>query len=76
MGVYGFAWTPAIIFKVIWTWGPNFWFNSPLAPDSKNCNFLTKPHNTGVYGIIWTLAFIFEVLFLVQAFVHGNFAPN
>ena len=32
MGVYGLAWTPAFIFKVIWTPVPNFWSMGPLAP--------------------------------------------
>ena len=38
MGVYGLAWTPATIFKVIWTLGPNFL--GPLAPNSKIWNLL------------------------------------
>ena len=58
MGVYGLAWTPATIFKVIWSQGPNFGSKGPLAPISKICNFLTKPHNMGVYGITWTPAII------------------
>ena len=62
MGVYGLAWTPAIIFEVIWTLGPNFGSKGPLAPNSKICNFLTKPHNMGVYGFTWTQAIMFEVI--------------
>ena len=34
MGVYGLAWTPAFIFKVIWTPVPNFWSMGPLAPQN------------------------------------------
>ena len=35
MGVYGLAWTPAIIFETIWTLGPNFGSKGPLAPNLK-----------------------------------------
>ena len=35
MGVYGLAWTPAIIFVTIWTPGPNFGSKGPLAPNFK-----------------------------------------
>ena len=62
MGFYGLAWSPATIFKVIWTPGPNFWYNGPLAPNSKIFNFLTKPHNMGVYGLALTPAISFEVV--------------
>ena len=62
MGVYGLAWTPAISFEVIWTLGPNFGSKGPLAPNSKICKFLTKPHNMGVYGLAWTSAIILKVI--------------
>ena len=52
----------AIFFEVIWTTGPNFGSKGPLAPNSKICNFSTKPHNMGVYGLPWTPAIIFEVI--------------
>ena len=35
MGVYGLAWTPAIIFETIWTPGPNFGSMGPLSPNLK-----------------------------------------
>ena len=77
MGVYGLAWTPATIFKVIWTLGPNFL--GPLAPNSKICNFLTKPYNMGIYGITWTSAFkLFEVIQTLGPNFgsKGSWAPN
>ena len=40
MGVYGLAWTPAIIFETIWTPGPNFGSKGPLAPNLKIAIFL------------------------------------
>ena len=62
MGVYGLAWTPAISLEVIWTPGPNFGSKGLLAPNSKICTFLTKPHNLGVYELAWTPAISFEVM--------------
>ena len=75
MSVSRLAWTPAIIFKVIWIrgkiFGPtanskicNFCTEKKifLAPNLKKCNFLTKPHNMGVYGLTWTQAIMFEVI--------------
>ena len=50
MGVYGLALTPAMIFEVIGTLGPNFGPKGLLAPNSKIYSFLTKPVNMGVYG--------------------------
>ena len=78
MGVYGITCTPATIFKVIWSLGPNFCSKGPLAPNSKNCNFLIKPHNTGVYGLAWTPALIFEVIFDygTKFLNQGPFGPN
>ena len=36
MDVYRLTWTPAFIFEVIWTLGPNFGSKGPLAPNYKN----------------------------------------
>ena len=58
MGVYGLTWSPAIIYEVSWTLGPNFGSKGPLAPNSKIYTFPTKPHNMGVYGLTWTPAII------------------
>ena len=75
MGVYGLAWTPAIIFKTIWTLGPNF---GSMGPNSKIYNFLSKPHNMGVYGLTWIPAFIFEVIRTLGPNFgsKGSLAPN
>ena len=63
MGVNGLVWTPVNVCKLIWTLGPNFGPMSLLAPNSKICIFLTKPHNMGVYGLAWTPAISFEVTY-------------
>ena len=77
-GFYELAWTPATIFKVIWSPGPNFGSKGPLAPISKICNFLTKPHNMGVYGITCTPATIFKVIWSLgpNFCSKGPLAPN
>ena len=54
MGVYGLAWTPALIFEVIFDYGTKFLNQGPFGPNLKKCNFLTRSHKMGVYGITWT----------------------
>ena len=78
MAVYGLAQTPAIIFETIWTPGPNFGSNGPLAPNSKKCNFLIKPHNMGIYRLTWTPVFIFWVIWTLWSNFgsKGPLAPN
>ena len=78
MGIYGLAWTPAISFEVIWTPGPNFGSKGLLAPNSKICTFLAKPHNMGVYGLAWTSAISFEVIWTLGPNFgsKGLLAPN
>ena len=78
MGVYGLAWTPAIIIVVIWTLGPNFGPIGLLAPNSKICTFVTKPHNMGVCGLHWAPATFWEVTRTpgVQICTKGFLAPN
>ena len=65
MGVYGLAWTPAIIFKVIWALGPHCWFKGLLDPNWIICNFLKKNPKYGClcyhldlsnhFKVIWTM---------------------
>ena len=54
MGIYLLAWTPAIMFQVIWTPWPNFGSKGPLAP--------TRPNNMEVYELAWTPAIILKVI--------------
>ena len=62
MGVYGLAWTPKFIFKIISSPGAKFWIQGSFGPKFENCNFLTKPYNMGVDGLVWTPAFLFETI--------------
>ena len=59
-GVYGLAWTYAVIHEVIWTLGLNFGSLGALATNSKICTFITKPHN--VYGL-WTRLYSLDRLY-------------
>ena len=77
MGVYGLAWTPAIIFGVTLTPGVQILVQGPFGAKLKICNFLTKPHNMGVYELAWTTAIIFGPTWTpatgAQIWVQGPF---
>ena len=62
MGVYGLAWTPAIIFEVIWTRDQIFGQRALWSQMQIFLIVSQNPHNMGVYGLTWTPAFIFEAI--------------
>ena len=62
MSVYGLAWTPKFIFKIISTPGAKFWVQGHFGPKLKNCYFPTKPSNIGVYGLAWIPATALKVI--------------
>ena len=51
MGVYGLAWTPAIVFEVTLTPGVQIWVQGPFGVKFKNLHFC---HKTPQYGCLWT----------------------
>ena len=61
MGVYGLAWTPAIVFEVTPTPGVQVWVQGPFGAKLKNSHFSHKTNNMGVYGLSGTPAIFFKV---------------